>query len=756
MILARVGNLPLEVDGGRYILKRSTETTVSRGIRGLPINRIEADPLIHMFLLTCSIMRCIIQTRKHSKIAIRGVGKMAKTKAEITNYFRYVLDGIRKSPFIDECKEMVFGNTGCDTPNIKYGFRVLDFTGGNIICEATITWAFPFGEFEWARRRGESIGKISKIPEDMWESKICRAIRNSAKYLAELAKEYTDCAAPNMVNRIRFQRDVRMISSQMYSVDALYELLQKKLQETVSERFSDWGNAEGTETETNDGIEFITQAYELPKITLDISRKADRVKENSNYHGVSIAGSCIIRRKTSQADVTQNFVDVIAIKDILALSWDADTAAEKMVELLWDAIQMTIDKARSRLVLKESRPYRDRELESIPALMDAVSRFRKLKNVEPKLFVLKIDGKKKSFVSGTYCFVETSENHLNLCKVRKGSSPNVTCFSLGQKEKYDPKISFPMYQEDLPAFARYFQRVFEESLPDLHGLNLENQQFTVELVNLLDKNGDQLGPEYDQSRCRAKLRISAYKEEKGQFVSVESCVYDSNTKVNTREYIRRAILKCLDKDTMKKAQQDAIQQKLKNAYSDWNLPQKAILYVLAQDTRTHSFSQILSDVKKLWTDVSIKDDAVEEAFDALCEKNVSALGESYQLIVSRRVQSMYKNFNAFGLSKRFGNSLNIDKPIPGIKDLWCVTTKSKGAIISRLASEATTDDDRWNVLNALLETESKSEISRFVESDVGKKFLARINAEERDYARMRLEVMGKFGRNVLDLFQNEK
>ena len=161
-------------------------------------------------------------------------------------------------------------------------------------------------------------------------------------------------------------------------------------------------------------------------------------------------------------------------------------------------------------------------------------------------------------------------------------------------------------------------------------------------------------------------------------------------------------------------------------------------------------------MKKLWPDVSIKDDAVEEAFDALCEKNVSALGESYQLIVSKRVQSMYKNFDAFGLSKRFGENLNIDKPIPGIKDLWCVTTKSKGAIISRLASEATTDDDRWNVLNALLETESKSEISRFVESDVGKKFLARINAEERDYARMRLEVMGKFGKSVLNLFQNEK
>ena len=81
VILVRVGNLPLEVDGGRYILKRSTETTVSRGIRGLPINRINAEPLMHMFLLTCSIMRCIIQTRKHSKIAIRGAGKMAKTKA---------------------------------------------------------------------------------------------------------------------------------------------------------------------------------------------------------------------------------------------------------------------------------------------------------------------------------------------------------------------------------------------------------------------------------------------------------------------------------------------------------------------------------------------------------------------------------------------------------------------------------------------------------------------------------------------------
>ena len=678
------------------------------------------------------------------------MGKAEKEQAKYT--FQQASEEVKKSPVMGELKDIVFGTAREDAESrIDYRFMA-ECNYRMIVGLAEVTWSFPFGRLRVFSRRGQTVSMAEDVCTEAWKPHIVYAMRETAKYLSVFGKQYTQSnQAADTVDSIILSHDNAKMDNAAYTVEELISATQRHIQDYFARQYQQWEFATEGEHTSIEGLNLYRRAYELPKIELRVNLKEEENKAKK-YYGLSFRGKCTIGSKNSHEEISKEFGVSLSNRELFDMPWNLDDAAEKMCEIIQADIDAVVHRMENLLDLRESAIYKASDLIVPQPLSQTLMEFGKAKNVEPKMPFLKPNTSDLSFVGGDYCYAMSKSGSLNLCKIKQSGAPTVVCFSYPSERKYNPRNAFPVYQEDVPVFAAFFQKILNSMKRELNRPSLGQQKFTVELVNLLNEEGNPIGLEYPQTSCFARIRVCVFKAEKGKFVSAATILYDcrNQSAYNTEDFVRKAILSCVGKEEVFSLRADLVKKAVYELYDACTFPQKAILYYLAQDGWTHSVSQITAGVKALWKDISIKDDAIDDAFDALLGAKISVLSKSYQLIIMKRVTSYYKNFNAFGLGHVcFGDGLDFPEPIAAVSDCQYLTTKSKGVLLKRYATSATTDAERWEVLNALVEIDSKTELYRFLDSDEGKKFKTALSDDDRMYARLRLEQTGKYGKDVL-------
>ena len=330
------------------------------------------------------------------------------------------------------------------------------------------------------------------------------------------------------------------------------------------------------------------------------------------------------------------------------------------------------------------------------------------------------------------------------------------CFSYPIAVNYNPDEALPVYQDEMPQFAAYFQKVYKSFMKGTGGV-LAPHQFMLVLHNLVADGKSHLPAATSQKKGRARLDIMLYDSSKGIYEVLETWQYAYSGRKKSRgksveDMIVGAFRKCYAAE-IEQMEERNYMEALKAFYNSRNFAERVVLrYFMGEDTR-HTIVHTTRDIKNGNITTSLNNGSVSDAVKSLLESSFSANGTVYPALNSWWLDGDFGEFEVFGFDRPYRHKATIpERPEPTLQDLGFLSDKAWEHCLQTFAFRASTSQARWDILNILVACDNKSAIVRFAKSTSGEWFLNHLEGDEREFAGMyfdQIDGCKKLGKSMM-------